>query len=156
MNELVSDWLNSSEIIDKKAIKPCHRLHWCPYGKLIEEFPVREQESKYTCKIFQHDCPVFYHIEKVSEDYSVEDYEKDIKDLFNRGGLSEVFLKDRISEYWYQIGSAHSDDDNSIKLKYAIEKITEGNLNLKDTFLKFKKIIESVTLDEVYQWNSNK
>jgi hypothetical protein len=39
---LVGEWLNTSEIIDKNAIKPCHRLGWCPYGKLVEEFPINQ------------------------------------------------------------------------------------------------------------------
>ena len=94
---MVSEWLNVSEIIDKNAKKPCHRLGWCPYGKLIEEFPIREQLNDFTCKVFQHDCPIFYHIEYTSEKYSQEDYEKEIEILYNQGGLGKVFSKDKIA-----------------------------------------------------------
>ncbi|MFX0074294.1 MAG: hypothetical protein ACFE96_02550 [Candidatus Hermodarchaeota archaeon] len=152
---MVSDWLNTSVIISKEAKKPCHRLNWCPYGKMVESFPVREQENQYSCKVFHHDCPVFYYIENLAEKYNIEEYEKEIEQLFNIGGLSEVFSNDKISEYWYQIGSAHSEDDEIRKLNYAIEKILEINPNLKDELVKLWKIIDSVSLEEIQKTNSH-
>ena len=86
--------MNTSEIIDKNAKKPCHRLGWCPYGKLVEEFPIGQQDSEFICKVFQHDCPIFYHIEYTSEKYGKEDYENEIEIPYDKGGLSEVFSKD--------------------------------------------------------------
>ncbi len=129
MNKMFSEWLNTSEIIDKNAKKPCHRLGRCPYGKLVEEFPTRKQINDYNCKVFHHNCPIFFHIEYTSEKYGQEDYEKEIEILYNKGGLSEVFSKDKIAEYWYNLGSAHSDDDSNLKLKYAIEKILKKEPN---------------------------
>lgn len=149
-------WLNTSEIIDKNAKKPCHRLGWCPYGKLVEEFPIKEQKSEYTCKVFHHDCPIFYHIEYTSEKYSQEDYEKDIEVSFEKGGLNEIFSKDKIAEYWYQVGSDHSDDDNLLRLKYAVEKILKEEPNLKEVLKNLQEIIQTVSLDELYRWNSQK
>jgi len=92
--------------------KSCHRIGWCPYGKLVEEFPLREPLNDFSCKVFQHDCPVFYHIEYTSEKYSKEDYEREIEIRFNQGGLTEVFSKDKIAEYWYNIGLVHSENKN--------------------------------------------
>ena len=153
---MVSEWLNISEIIDKNAKKPCHRLGWCPYGKLIEEFPIREQPNDFTCKVFQHDCPIFYHIEYTSEKYSQEDYEKEIEILYNQGGLGKVFSKDKIAEYWYNIGSAHSNDDNNLKLQYAIEQVLKEEPNQKEILQKLHKIVISASLEEIHQRNSQK
>ncbi|KKK45606.1 hypothetical protein LCGC14_0998130 [marine sediment metagenome] len=148
---MVSAWLNTSEIIYKNAKKPCHRLGWCPYGKLVEEFPMNQQTSEFNCKVFYHDCPIFYHIEYTSEKYGKEDYETEVEILFNKGGLSEVFSDDKIAEYWYNIGSEHSDDDNILKLQYAIEKLILERPNQKEIVLKLKEIIQSVSVKEIYK-----
>lgn len=48
--------------------KPCHKLGWCPYGKLVEGFPLEMgPRSDTSCQIFGHDCPVFYCSEPLSE-----------------------------------------------------------------------------------------
>jgi len=65
----MSKWLNTEEIVAEDIEKPCHRLGWCPYGQLVEEFQLRNPTSeKFSCKVFGHDCPVFYHTEFVAED----------------------------------------------------------------------------------------
>jgi hypothetical protein len=153
---LVSEWLNTSEIIDNNAKKPCHRLEYCPYGKLVEEFPVKGENSGFNCKAFHHDCPIFYHIEYTSENYRKEDYEKEVDFLYKKGGLSEVFSKDKIAEYWYNIGSAHSDDDYSLKLQYIIEKLIIERPEQKDILLKLKELVQSVSLEEIYKWDSHR
>lgn len=77
-----------------KFSKPCHTLGFCPYGSLVEEFPLHSQESKLakemgyvqpngmadlnryikdfgpsitSCNLFGHDCPVFYCGEDLAE-----------------------------------------------------------------------------------------
>ena len=50
-----------------KDNKPCHFLMFCPYGQLVEEFPLEENNSKHSCKVFGHHCPVFYQAEPVAE-----------------------------------------------------------------------------------------
>jgi hypothetical protein len=45
-----------------RVSKPCHILNYCPYGPLVEQFPL-EHTGK-SCTVFQHDCPVW----SVSED----------------------------------------------------------------------------------------
>ena len=61
----MSEWLNNTNSIWKDAIKPCLILRFCPYGKLVEEFPI--SKDKKSCKIFEDDCPVFYHAEPFVE-----------------------------------------------------------------------------------------
>lgn len=61
----MSEWLNTKEKIwkaDEKE-KPCHILNFCPYGQLVEEFPLKEKLDEYSCETFGHDCPVYYHAE---------------------------------------------------------------------------------------------
>lgn len=63
-----TNWLNNKIIIHKdinKIEKPCHKCEFCPYGQLVEEFPLKR--GKYACKVFGHDCPVYYHGEHLSE-----------------------------------------------------------------------------------------
>jgi hypothetical protein len=36
----MSDWLNNETIVFKHAIKPCKICKFCPYGQLVEEFPL--------------------------------------------------------------------------------------------------------------------
>ena len=58
-------WLNTKKIIAPGAAKPCKKLGHCPYGQLVEAFPVRKRRSKYSCPVFGHDCPIHYHKERV-------------------------------------------------------------------------------------------
>ena len=48
--------------------KPCMRLGYCPYGVLVEEFPLRHgSDESCRCSLFGHDCPVYYVAEDVIE-----------------------------------------------------------------------------------------
>jgi len=59
-----TQWLNNVFIRCKDIkLKPCEVLRYCPYGQLVEEFPIRKKRNKYSCEIFGHDCPVYYHAE---------------------------------------------------------------------------------------------
>ncbi|XID91521.1 HNH endonuclease [Paenibacillaceae bacterium WGS1546] len=46
--------------------KPCWELNYCPYGSLVENFPITENEE-YRCRIFGHVCPVFLVAEPFTE-----------------------------------------------------------------------------------------
>lgn len=61
----MSQWLNTTKVIHKGNGKdfPCKVLGYCPYGMLVEEFPL--DRKKISCPIFGHDCPVFYHAEDI-------------------------------------------------------------------------------------------
>jgi len=39
--------------------KPCKVLKYCPYGSLVESFPLKKKPIKRSCGVFSHDCPVF-------------------------------------------------------------------------------------------------
>ncbi|WAC07637.1 MAG: HNH endonuclease signature motif containing protein [Thermodesulfobacteriota bacterium] len=51
----------------KAVCKPCWELKYCPYGLLIEEFPLPEAETHRACRIFGHECPVFLVAEPLTE-----------------------------------------------------------------------------------------
>lgn len=61
-------WLNWDTVIAEETEKPCHKLEWCPYGDLVEAFPLRRPSDKHSCDFFGHDCPAFYHREDVLEE----------------------------------------------------------------------------------------
>ncbi len=70
-------WLNTEFTLKEnlKKEKPCIKLGWCPYGQLVEAFPLKDK-SKFSCKLFGHDCPMFYHAEDVAENKKKEIYDK--------------------------------------------------------------------------------
>jgi hypothetical protein len=47
--------------------KPCWELKYCPYGVLVEQFPLQEDRNDMSCRIYGHDCPVFYVCEPFTE-----------------------------------------------------------------------------------------
>jgi hypothetical protein len=47
--------------------KPCWEIKYCPYGPLVEDFPLKETKDSKSCRIFGHDCPVFYVAESLIE-----------------------------------------------------------------------------------------
>jgi hypothetical protein len=51
----------------KAVCKPCWELKYCPYGPLVEEFPLQEERDDKSCRIFGHQCPVFFVAEPLTE-----------------------------------------------------------------------------------------
>lgn len=51
----------------KAVCKPCWEIKYCPYGPLVEEFPLKKVRDERSCRIFGHDCPVFYVAEPFTE-----------------------------------------------------------------------------------------
>jgi hypothetical protein len=51
----------------KAVCKPCWEVKYCPYGPLVEQFPLRQGEHPWSCRIFGHDCPVFHVAEPFTE-----------------------------------------------------------------------------------------
>jgi len=66
----MKNWINKSNRLWKKdqIEKPCKILNHCPYGELVENYPVKKRMNDYSCKVFGHDCPIFYLAEKVTEE----------------------------------------------------------------------------------------
>ncbi len=77
----MSEWLNNKKVILNKVIKPCILCGYCPYGKLIEDFPLKMKRNYRSCKVFGHECPVFYHAEPFMEETKVT--KKQIKQMVN-------------------------------------------------------------------------
>lgn len=104
----MTKWLKGSIKSGRKfpsyVDKPCHLLGWCPYGPLVEEFPLYDAEREYAinkgwftpdgfpdlnrtvmdkdfiipeyqCGVFGHDCPAYYLAEAMCED--VDEYEEE-------------------------------------------------------------------------------
>jgi hypothetical protein len=44
---------------------PCKKLGYCPYGYLVEDFPLEEPRGDKSCPVYGHNCPVFYAAEAV-------------------------------------------------------------------------------------------
>src|SRR5512145_51685 len=51
----------------KSVCKSCWEIKYCPYGPLIESFPCKEKSDYKSCRIFGHDCPVYYVAEPLTE-----------------------------------------------------------------------------------------
>ena len=51
----------------KAICKPCWELKYCPYGPLVEDFPLTQENDEKSCRIFGHNCPVFYVAEPFTE-----------------------------------------------------------------------------------------
>lgn len=47
--------------------KPCHDTGFCPYGQIVEMFPIKRTRDQYSCAIFGHNCPAFYMAEPHAE-----------------------------------------------------------------------------------------
>jgi len=68
------DWLKAC--VESKPegnwVKPCHKLGFCPYGQLVEEFPLKQNPNpEISCEVFGHNCPVFHCAENLTEDKEV-------------------------------------------------------------------------------------
>jgi hypothetical protein len=51
----------------KAVCKPCWELKYCPYGPLVEGFPAPETDTHRSCRIFGHECPIFFVAEPLTE-----------------------------------------------------------------------------------------
>ncbi len=58
--------------------KPCWELKYCPYGPLVEDFPLRPEPDEKSCRIFGHDCPVFSMAEPLTETKELRNIKRDI------------------------------------------------------------------------------
>lgn len=68
--------------------KPCWELNYCPYGSLVEDFPIEDDE--YSCLVFGHQCPVFSIAEPYTETKELREIERNIKKVT----MLKVFRRD--------------------------------------------------------------
>lgn len=76
---------NNTLVVWEDIIKPCKLCGYCPYGQLAEDFPLRD--SKESCQLHGHDCPVYYVAMPFMEEgiqITEEEYEKHNKELIRR------------------------------------------------------------------------
>jgi len=69
--------MNNTKIKWKDILKPCKLCGYCPYGVLVEIYPLRN--AKESCEIFGHDCPVYYLAEPFTEENKLPSDEEYIK-----------------------------------------------------------------------------
>jgi hypothetical protein len=65
---MIEMWTNTEKPLKRNfnKIKPCHKLGYCPYGAMVEAFPL-EIKGELSCIVFGHDCPMYYNAEDLSE-----------------------------------------------------------------------------------------
>lgn len=68
-NDWFEEWANKINWNDrvKSVCKPCWELKYCPYGILVEDFPLEENPTEKSCRIYGHNCPVFSVAEPLTE-----------------------------------------------------------------------------------------
>ncbi len=62
----------------KAVCKPCWEIKYCPYGPLVEDFPLKGTRDERSCRIFGHDCPVFYVAEPLTETRELRNISRNI------------------------------------------------------------------------------
>lgn len=65
----IQEWAKKVKWEDRvKAVcKPCWEIKYCPYGILVEDFPLSPENTDKSCRIFGHDCPVYHVAEPFTE-----------------------------------------------------------------------------------------
>jgi hypothetical protein len=77
LNVWVYEWTKKR---NKTICKPCWELNYCPYGPLVEQFPLpyktlqdaeedkmSKTDREKTCTVFGHICPVYFASEPFTE-----------------------------------------------------------------------------------------
>lgn len=62
----------------KAVCKPCWEIKYCPYGTLVEDFPLKGERDEKSCIICGHDCPVFYVAEPFTETKELRNINREI------------------------------------------------------------------------------
>ena len=92
----------------KHICKPCWELRYCPYGPLVEEFPLPRYQDDRSCLIFGHHCPVFY----VNEPFTETSASRNISRRIPRTVFLRVVRRDNYT--CQQCGKHLSDDEIEI------------------------------------------
>lgn len=62
----------------KAVCKPCWEIKYCPYGPLIEEFPIIDEDDNKRCIIYGHICPVYRVAEPFTETKELRNISRNI------------------------------------------------------------------------------
>jgi hypothetical protein len=148
----------------KAVCKPCWEIKYCPYGILVEDFDLRDEQDHKGCRIYGHDCPVFYVSEPFSETKELRNISRSIpratqfRVLKRENQICSVCsnsIKDEDIEFdhiipWSKGGS--SDESNIRLLCRACNrkkgKKFEDEYLIKDLKDRVKKPISSIAIKE--------
>ncbi len=147
--------------------KPCRTLHWCPYGSLGDAFQRKKDNKKIMCKIYPHNCPVFYNAQVFIDDYSLwSDEEKEMmkeednlfdslcdgsinKDLSFKGlGSPLRHIRDRLTKKIWQSNLDTMDYNMDMNEDMGIERFINGNIDDRDGLL-FSGCLDKLSLEEL-------
>lgn len=89
----MSKWLNNTKQTHKpnEITKPCRSCGYCPYGQLVEEYPL--SDSEISCEVFGHDCPVYYMAEFITEEQWGDGYRGTLISRFDDNHYATKFQK---------------------------------------------------------------
>lgn len=62
----------------KAVCKPCWEIKYCPYGPLVEQFPLPSEGDDRACRIYGHVCPVFIVAEPFTETKELRNISRNI------------------------------------------------------------------------------
>lgn len=107
MSNFIKEW---GEKIDwnkrvKSVCKPCWEIKYCPYGVLVEEFPLKKENDDRSCRIYGHDCPVFYVAEPLTETREL----RNINRAISRTTQFKVLKRD--NQICYECGKSVREDE---------------------------------------------
>lgn len=74
----------------KAVCKPCWEIKYCPYGALVEEFPIIEEGNEKRCIIYGHICPVY----KVAEPFTETKKLRNISRNISKSTIIKVIKRD--------------------------------------------------------------
>ena len=74
----------------KAVCKPCWEIKYCPYGPLVEDFPIAEENNPKRFVIFGHICPVY----RVAEPFTETKELRKISRNISRSTMFKVLSRD--------------------------------------------------------------
>ena len=89
----------------KAVCKPCWEIKYCPYGPLVEKFPLKKTRDDKSCRIFGHDCPVFFVAEPLTETKELRNISRSIP------RITQFRVLKRDNQICRDCGSAVRDQD---------------------------------------------
>ena len=93
IQDMVGDRTEKIHTVQQIQTKPCNELKYCPYGYLVEFFPLEERDE-YSCGVFGHDCPVYYLAEGFMDDDGGSLENMSLEELIEVDRQFQLYLKE--------------------------------------------------------------
>jgi len=80
-NSVFVEWFGKidAKLRVKAVCKPCWEIKFCPYGPVVEQFPLPDDEKDpRRCRIFGHICPVYFVAEPFTETKELRNISRNI------------------------------------------------------------------------------